>query len=95
MEGAKGHLKFFEMDLLNSDSIAAAVKGCAGVIHLACPNIIGEVKDPEVPKSKLLNTKKKNERTNMSATFIHFDTHLPPSQLTHIKSQTAIGFQLV
>jgi nucleoside-diphosphate-sugar epimerase len=55
MEGAKGHLKFFEMDLLNSDSIAAAVKGCAGVIHLACPNIIGEVKDPEVPKSKLLN----------------------------------------
>jgi nucleoside-diphosphate-sugar epimerase len=50
MEGAKTRLKFFEMDLLNSDSIAAAVKGCAGVIHLACPNIIGEVKDPEVPK---------------------------------------------
>lgn len=47
MEGAKTRLKFFEMDLLNSDSIAAAVKGCAGVIHLACPNIIGEVKDPE------------------------------------------------
>jgi nucleoside-diphosphate-sugar epimerase len=53
MEGAKGHLKFFEMDLLNSDSIAAAVKGCAGVIHLACPNIIGEVKDPEVPKTTI------------------------------------------
>lgn len=50
MEGAKTRLKFFEMDLLNSDSIAAAVKGCAGVIHLACPNIIGEVKDPEVKK---------------------------------------------
>lgn len=48
MEGAKGRLHFFVMDLLDIDSIAAAVKGCHGVIHLACPNIIGEVKDPEV-----------------------------------------------
>ncbi|XP_061351046.1 cinnamoyl-CoA reductase CAD2-like [Gastrolobium bilobum] len=47
MEGAKSRLRLFEMDLLDIDSIAAAVKGCAGVIHLACPNIIGEVKDPE------------------------------------------------
>lgn len=54
MEGAKGRLNFFVMDLLDSDSIAAAVKGCHGVIHLACPNIIGEVKDPEV-KIKLLS----------------------------------------
>ncbi|XP_027335878.1 cinnamoyl-CoA reductase 1 [Abrus precatorius] len=47
MEGAKGHLRLFEMDLLDMDSITAAVKGCSGVIHLACPNIIGQVKDPE------------------------------------------------
>lgn len=53
MEGAKSRLRLFQMDLLDSDSVAAAVKGCAGVLHLACPNIIGEVKDPEVPKTKL------------------------------------------
>ncbi|XP_020220286.1 cinnamoyl-CoA reductase 1 [Cajanus cajan] len=47
MEGAKSGLRLFEMDLLDMDSIAAAVKGCSGVIHLACPNIIGQVKDPE------------------------------------------------
>ncbi|KAE9598646.1 putative cinnamoyl-CoA reductase [Lupinus albus] len=47
MEGAKSCLHFFQMDLLDSDSIAAAIKGCAGVFHLACPNIIGQVKDPE------------------------------------------------
>ncbi|TKY47203.1 Cinnamoyl-CoA reductase 1 [Spatholobus suberectus] len=47
MEGAKSRLRLLEMDLLDVDSIAVAVKGCSGVIHLACPNIIGQVKDPE------------------------------------------------
>lgn len=47
MEGAKSRLRFFQMDLLDNDSIATAIKGCAGVFHLACPNIIGQVKDPE------------------------------------------------
>ncbi|XP_057746392.1 cinnamoyl-CoA reductase 1-like [Arachis stenosperma] len=47
MEGAKGNLEFFEMDLLDKESIAKAIKGCAGVFHLACPNIIGQVQDPE------------------------------------------------
>ncbi|MQL41219.1 SDR family NAD(P)-dependent oxidoreductase [Escherichia coli] len=47
MEGAKSRLRLFQMDLLDSNSIAAAIKGCAGVFHLACPNIIGQVKDPE------------------------------------------------
>lgn len=47
MEGAKSRLRFFEMDLLDINSIAAAIKGCSGVIHLACPNIIGQVEDPE------------------------------------------------
>ncbi|OIV95075.1 hypothetical protein TanjilG_10895 [Lupinus angustifolius] len=47
MEGAKSRLRLFQMDLLDSDSIAAAIKGCAGVFHLACPNIIGQVKDPQ------------------------------------------------
>ena len=48
MEGADTRLCLCEMDLLDADSIAAAVKGCNGVIHLACPNVIGQVKDPEV-----------------------------------------------
>nr|AFK44321.1 unknown [Lotus japonicus] len=47
MEGAKGRLRLFEMDLLDTNSIATTVKGCNGVIHLACPNVIGEVTDPE------------------------------------------------
>ncbi|OIW14309.1 hypothetical protein TanjilG_21449 [Lupinus angustifolius] len=47
MEGAKTRLRFFQMDLLDSDSIVAAVKGCAGVFHLACPIITSQVKDPE------------------------------------------------
>ncbi|KAK7333178.1 hypothetical protein VNO80_29943 [Phaseolus coccineus] len=47
MEGAKSGLRLFEMDLLNPDSIAAALKGCSAVIHLACPNIIGQVQNPE------------------------------------------------
>lgn len=47
MEGAKSRLRLFEMDLLDTNSIAATIKGCAGVLHLACPNVIGEVKDPE------------------------------------------------
>ncbi|XP_028792431.1 cinnamoyl-CoA reductase 1-like [Neltuma alba] len=47
MEGAKSRLRLFEMDLLDTDSIKAAVKGCAGVFHLACPNVIGQVHDPE------------------------------------------------
>ncbi|KAE9594207.1 hypothetical protein Lal_00001313 [Lupinus albus] len=47
MEGAKSRLRLFQMDLLDNDSIAAAIKGCAGVFHLACPNIIGQVKDPQ------------------------------------------------
>ncbi|KAK7301652.1 hypothetical protein RJT34_12522 [Clitoria ternatea] len=47
MEGAKSNLRLFEMDLLDIESIFEAIKGCSGVIHLACPNIIGEVEDPE------------------------------------------------
>ena len=70
MEGAKGHLHFFEMDLLDTDSIAAAIKGCAGVFHLACPNIIGQVKDPEVRIQK----KKKKNQSIVTLQFIWYKT---------------------
>lgn len=48
LDGGRGRVRLVEMDVLHKDSIRAAVKGCAGVFHLACPNIIGEVKDPQV-----------------------------------------------
>ncbi|KAL2333021.1 hypothetical protein Fmac_014234 [Flemingia macrophylla] len=47
MEGAKSRLHLFEMELLDINSIAAAVKGCSGVIHVACPNISSKVEDPK------------------------------------------------
>lgn len=48
LEGAnEKNLELFQMDLLDYESIVAAVKGTAGVFHLASPNVIGQVKDPE------------------------------------------------
>lgn len=48
LEGAdENNLKLFQMDLLDYDSIVAAVKGTAGVFHLASPNVIGKVQDPQ------------------------------------------------
>lgn len=47
LEGADEGLKLFKMDLLDYDSIVAAVKGASGVFHLASPNVIGQVQDPE------------------------------------------------
>nr|UUJ74927.1 cinnamoyl-CoA reductase [Cephalotaxus hainanensis] len=47
MEGAKERLKLFQMDLLDYESIEAAINGCTGVFHLAMPNTIEAVEDPE------------------------------------------------
>lgn len=48
LEGADAsRLKLFQMDLLDFDSIVAAVTGTVGVFHLASPNIIDRVRDPE------------------------------------------------
>ncbi|KAH9324631.1 hypothetical protein KI387_004809, partial [Taxus chinensis] len=47
MEGAKERLKLFQMDLLDYESIEAAINGCAGVFHLAMPNTIEAVQDPQ------------------------------------------------
>ncbi|KAM0941226.1 putative cinnamoyl-CoA reductase [Dioscorea sansibarensis] len=47
MDGAQDRLKLFQMDLLDYDSILAAVHGVAGVLHLASPLTIGVVRDPE------------------------------------------------
>ncbi|KAK6143941.1 hypothetical protein DH2020_024289 [Rehmannia glutinosa] len=47
MEGADSRLRLFQMDLLRYDSIAAAVSGAAGVIHVASPCVVDEVHDPQ------------------------------------------------
>ncbi|KAL0390101.1 UNVERIFIED_CONTAM: Cinnamoyl-CoA reductase 1 [Sesamum calycinum] len=47
MEGAESRLRLFQMDLLQYDSIVAAVTGAAGVFHLASPCIVDKVHDPE------------------------------------------------
>ncbi|GAA0147854.1 dehydratase [Lithospermum erythrorhizon] len=47
LDGAETRLKFFQIDLLDYDSIFAAVKGTAGVIHVASPCIVDRVHDPQ------------------------------------------------
>ncbi|KAL6959009.1 hypothetical protein U1Q18_049787 [Sarracenia purpurea var. burkii] len=47
LEGAESRLRLFQMDLLDFDSVVAAVNGAAGVFHLASPCIVDQVKDPE------------------------------------------------
>ncbi|XP_010113150.2 cinnamoyl-CoA reductase 1, partial [Morus notabilis] len=47
LEGAEGRLRLFQIDLLDYDSIATAVRGCAGVFHLASPCTVDKVHEPE------------------------------------------------
>ncbi|GLJ37506.1 hypothetical protein SUGI_0762060 [Cryptomeria japonica] len=48
MEGAKERLKLFEVEVMDYDSVYAAISGCVGVFHLASPCIVDEVKDPQI-----------------------------------------------
>ncbi|KAI9095731.1 hypothetical protein K1719_026291 [Acacia pycnantha] len=48
-EGADTHLRLFQIDLLDYNSIVA---GCAGVFHLTSPCIVDRVQDPQ---KELLN----------------------------------------
>ncbi|XVF20364.1 hypothetical protein REPUB_Repub11eG0191800 [Reevesia pubescens] len=47
LEGAESRLRLFQIDLLDYDSIVAAINGCSGVFHLASPCIIDQVHDPQ------------------------------------------------
>jgi nucleoside-diphosphate-sugar epimerase len=47
LEGAATRLHLFEMDLLQYDTVSAAINGCSGVFHLASPCIVDEVQDPQ------------------------------------------------
>lgn len=48
LEGADSRLRLFQIDLLDYDSLAAAINGCAGVFHLASPCSVDQVHDPQV-----------------------------------------------
>ncbi|KAA8549452.1 hypothetical protein F0562_001136 [Nyssa sinensis] len=47
LEGAELRLRLFQMDLLDYDSIVAAVNGASGIFHLASPVIVHQVHGPE------------------------------------------------
>ncbi|KAH7672576.1 Cinnamoyl-CoA reductase protein [Dioscorea alata] len=47
MDGAQDRLKLFQIDLLDFDSILAAVHGVSGILHIASPCIVDLVRDPE------------------------------------------------
>lgn len=42
------NLKLFKADILDYEALSAAVAGCEGVFHAACPVLLLEVPDPEV-----------------------------------------------
>lgn len=48
LEGADERLQLVKADLLDYDSVAAAIAGCEGVFHVACPVPSGRSTDPEV-----------------------------------------------
>lgn len=48
LENATENLKLYEADLLDYESISAAVKGCVGVFHVASPVPSTSVSNPEV-----------------------------------------------
>ncbi|ERN09003.1 hypothetical protein AMTRI_Chr08g166230 [Amborella trichopoda] len=47
LEGAESRLRLHQVDLLNYDSLFAAIDGAVGVFHLASPCIVDEVRDPK------------------------------------------------
>ncbi|XP_058220494.1 cinnamoyl-CoA reductase 1-like [Rhododendron vialii] len=48
LEKALENLKLFKVDLLDYNSLSAAITGCDGVFHVACPVPSGSVPNPEV-----------------------------------------------
>ena len=51
LEGALENLRLFKADVLDQNALAAAVSGCQGVFHLACPVPTDKVLDPEASAS--------------------------------------------
>ncbi|KAK7385570.1 hypothetical protein VNO78_31295 [Psophocarpus tetragonolobus] len=47
LHGASTRLRLFQIDLLLYDTILSAVRGCAGVFHLASPCTVDKIHDPQ------------------------------------------------
>ncbi|XP_010906829.1 cinnamoyl-CoA reductase CAD2 [Elaeis guineensis] len=47
LDGASQRLRLFQIDLLDYTSILAAIQGTTGVFHLASPNVLIPVQDPQ------------------------------------------------
>ncbi|XP_047331681.1 phenylacetaldehyde reductase [Impatiens glandulifera] len=47
LQGADSRLHLFQIDLLDYDSVFAAIKDTVGVFHLASPCIVDKVQDPQ------------------------------------------------
>ncbi|KAL9445665.1 hypothetical protein AB3S75_013533 [Citrus x aurantiifolia] len=47
LETASENLQIFKTDLLDYEGLCAAVAGCIGVFHVACPLPAGKVPNPE------------------------------------------------
>ncbi|KAI4339975.1 hypothetical protein MLD38_024857 [Melastoma candidum] len=60
LEYAAANLKLFKADLLDYESISAAVSGCTGVLHVASPVPAVKVMNPEVELYEPAHTGTKN-----------------------------------
>jgi nucleoside-diphosphate-sugar epimerase len=57
LEGAGERLQLVQADLLDYDSVASAVVGCEGVLHVACPVPSGRSTNPEVSCQEFVSHK--------------------------------------
>jgi nucleoside-diphosphate-sugar epimerase len=48
LDGAGERLRLFKADLLDYGSMVAAIAGCDGVFHVACPVLASAITNPEV-----------------------------------------------
>ncbi|NP_001148612.1 dihydroflavonol-4-reductase isoform 1 [Zea mays] len=90
LEWAAENLRLFKADVLDSDALAAAVSGCRGVFHVACPVPTDRVLDPEsevlAPAVQgTLNILQACSANNIqkvvvvsSTAAVHFDPNWPP-----------------
>jgi nucleoside-diphosphate-sugar epimerase len=56
LEGAEKRLQLLKADLLDYNSVAAAVSGCVGVFHVASPVPSSRSSNPEVNLSRRSST---------------------------------------
>nr|XP_017245715.1 PREDICTED: cinnamoyl-CoA reductase 1-like [Daucus carota subsp. sativus] len=63
LEKASENLKLVKADLLDTDSLLVAIKGCDGVFHVASPVPATDVKDPQGLSPKIVYPSRTNSST--------------------------------